>query len=209
MNRRRSDFSELRGHLTLLNGQRSAHVDNHTSEQKKVLYWEQEKDRSKVALELIREAALITQSGIEEGVSLLVTRTLEAVFGEGAYEFRLRFVEKRNSTEAEVFFVRGEEEISPMDASGGGAVDVASFGLRLVFWMLRGKGDVLILDEPFRFLSREHLERASEMVKTLADDLGVQVIMVTHSEELAEAGDKVFRVTNRNGISQVEEVGEQ
>jgi DNA repair exonuclease SbcCD ATPase subunit len=63
--------------------------------------------------------------------------------------------------------------------------------------------NVLILDEPFGNLSVDLMPRASEMIKQISERLGLQIIMVTHAEELIQAADKTFRVNIRKGISQV------
>ena len=45
-----------------------------------------------------------------------------------------------------------------------------------------------------RFLSRDLHHKATEMLKEISEKLGLQIIMVTHSEELIEAADKVFTI---------------
>jgi len=65
------------------------------------------------------------------------------------------------------------------------------------------KRNVIILDEPLRFLSEDKQERASQMIKELSDRLGIQFIIVTHNATLAGYADKVFRVRMRNKKSVV------
>ena len=43
-------------------------------------------------------------------------------------------------------------------------------------------------------LSRDLHHKAAEMLKEISEKLGLQIIMVTHSEELIEAADKVFTI---------------
>lgn len=146
-----------------------------------------------------------TQQQLEYSISNIVTLALGAVFEE-AYEFKIEFVQKRNKTEAEITFIRGDSRVDPMDAAGGGAVDIAAFALRVALWKLAGAGQLintLILDEPFRFLSRELQPRAGSMLKLLSDKLGLQFIVVTHNQDLIEAADKVFEVKNKRGVSHV------
>jgi ABC-type sulfate/molybdate transport systems ATPase subunit len=72
-----------------------------------------------------------------------------------------------------------------MSASGGGVVDVAAFALRIACLTLRKPAlrKVLILDEPFRFLSAEYRPRVRSLIESLADEFGVQFIIVTHLDE--------------------------
>ena len=92
-----------------------------------------------------------------------------------------------------------------MDASGGGAVDVAAFALRVASWSMQHPRSraTIILDEPMRFLSTDLQPKASEMLKQLSEKLGLQFIIITHEEELADEADKVFEIRQRKGVSEV------
>lgn len=46
------------------------------------------------------------------------------------------------------------------------------------------------------------------MVKTLSDKLGLQIIMISHSEKVTQYADKVFQVSMKKGISKVKELRE-
>lgn len=142
---------------------------------------------------IIRTVALQTQQELQFRISSITTAALEAVFPD-PYEFQLQFVERGGKTEADAVFLRDGEPIDPMSGSGGGAVDIAAFSLRASAWKLAPGRATLVLDEPFRFLSRDLHHKAAEMLKEISEKLGLQIIMVTHSEELIEAADKVFTV---------------
>ena len=77
-------------------------------------------------------------------------------------------------------------EVDPMTASGGGVVDVASFALRLSCLVLSKPpiNRILILDEPFKFLSEDYRERVRILLETLSKEMKTQIILVTHIEEL-------------------------
>ncbi len=152
------------------------------------------------AREIIREVGLTTQQQLQYHIADITTLALEAVF-EDPYSLEVEFVQRRNKTECDLYFSRDEERIDPLSAAGGGAVDVAAFALRAASWSMQRprSRSVLILDEPFRYLSPNLLPRASEMLEQISNQLGLQIIMVTHSEELAEAADKVFEVSIKKG----------
>lgn len=161
--------------------------------------------RHERAREIIREVGLATQQQLQYHISEITTLALEAVFPD-PYALVVEFVQRRNKTECDLYFERGGERIDPITASGGGAVDVASFALRVASWSMAipQSRSVLILDEPFRYLSTGLLPKAGEMLKQISDELKLQIIMVTHSEELVEAADKVFTVKQQKGVSIVE-----
>lgn len=155
------------------------------------------------AQRILQSIAKKTQQELEYHISELVSLALSAVF-EDPYEFVLDFVEKRNRTEAEMFFIKKNgNRIDPLSESGGGAVDIASFALIVALWNLRRKlsRNTIILDEPFRFLSRELQPKAGRMLKELSHKLGIQFIIVTHNPDLIDAADKVFEVCLKNRVS--------
>ena len=160
--------------------------------------------RHEQAREIIREVGLATQRELQFHISDITSLALEAVFPD-PYALSVEFVQRRNKTECDLFFVRDEEKVDPLTASGGGAVDVAAFALRIASWsMARPRSrNVIILDEPLRFLSTDLQERASMMIKELSEKLGLQFIIVTHESVLANYADRTFEVSIRNGRSKV------
>lgn len=138
------------------------------------------------AQKLLQGVAEAVQQQAHQQIAAVVTRCLEAVFGEDAYEFVIQFEQKRGKTEAQLLFRRDGLCVDPTSSAGGGVVDTASFALRLACLILSrpAKRRLLVLDEPFRFLSREYRPAVRELLLTLAKELGVQIIMVTHSTEL-------------------------
>ena len=154
------------------------------------------------AQSVVQIVAQETQKKLEYRVSELVTLALR-IFPD-PYDMNLNFVKKRGKTEAEFTLSRGNSEaIDPLSASGGGVVDMASFALRLSLWSLQKprSRNLIIMDEPFRFLSTELQPKAGELLKQISEKLDLQFIIVTHEEELLESADKIFRVTQHKGVS--------
>jgi len=157
---------------------------------------ERDVEFSEKARAIIQRVAKETQQSLEYHVGELVSLALFGIFPD-PYKFVVEFVERRNKTECDLWFERGGEYVHPFDASGGGAVDVASFALRSSIWGLGKSRNVLGLDEPFRFLSRELQPRATEMLQEISHRLGLQIIMITHSPDLIEGADRVFKTSLR------------
>lgn len=139
-----------------------------------------------------------TQKKIEYHISNLVSMALSAVFPD-PYEFSLQFVQRRNKTEADLIFKKDGNEGDPLDISGGGALDVASFALRAATWSIKPSRKVLLLDEPGKFISRDLQEKFGEMLKTISTKLGIQLIVISHIPEIISYADKVFNATNIKG----------
>jgi len=162
--------------------------------------------RHEQAREIIREVGMKTQEQLQFHISDIVSMALDAVFSD-PYEMKVEFVQRRNKTECDLSFVRGDMEIDPLTASGVGAVDVAAFALRIASWsMMKPRTrNVIILDEPMRFLSVNFQDLASQMIKELSDKLGIQFIIITHEETLTTHADRVFKVSQnvKTGVSKI------
>ena len=137
------------------------------------------------AQRIAQSVAQTIQQQAHEQIASVVSRCMEAVFDE-PYEFKITFEQKRGKTEARLMFARSGTETDPMTASGGGVVDVAAFALRLACLIMSRplKRRLLVMDEPFRFLSRDLRPRVKELLLTLAREMQIQFVMVTHDEIL-------------------------
>lgn len=136
------------------------------------------------AVDVVQFVGQSVEQAVHDKIAKVVSSCLEAVF-DNAYEFRITFSRKRNRTEAELSFVRDGLEVDPMTASGGGAVDVAAFALRVACLTLqKDLEQILVLDEPFRFLSKDYRPRVKVLLETLSKDLGIQFLIVTHMDIL-------------------------
>ncbi len=155
---------------------------------------------------LIQQAALQTQETLKIRLTAIVTTALRTVFIDKNLEFSVRFESKRGRTEAVLEVGENDIFTDPIEGHGGGVVDVVSFALRAAFWSISRTRSVLVLDEPFRFLSRDLQSSAAEMIRTLSDKLGLQIIMVSHILVLQEAANLVFEVTREGDVSSVEEI---
>ena len=137
---------------------------------------------------LVQSMASAIQTEVHGKLIDIVNRCLRVVFGADAYTFKIDFEQKRGKTEAVLLFNRNGMDIDPLSASGGGVVDVASFGLRLASLVLTRNPRLrrlVVFDEPFRFVSRNHWPKLVQLIEKLGEELDVQFIIVTHCPELS------------------------
>lgn len=134
-------------------------------------------------------AAAALQEKIHGAFTTVGTQALAAVFKD-PYELILRFSTKRGRTDAAILLTRNGMELDPMTAAGGGVVDLTAFALRLSALRISQPPvrQILVLDEPFRFVSAGYRIRVAELLRQLADEHGVQLLMVTHHPELQDIG---------------------
>ena len=137
------------------------------------------------ALVLAQTVAQQVQQQAHARIADVVTRSLAAVFDE-PYVFKIKFERKRNRTEASLVFERQGLEVDPMTAAGGGVIDVAAFALRLACLMLQRPAvrRLLVMDEPFRFVSVNYRPRLRTLLDQLAREMDCQFIIVTHDPHL-------------------------
>ena len=137
------------------------------------------------AQEIIQHLAQNIQQYTHTKISGIVSRCLGLVFEE-SYKFKINFERKRGKTEAVFVFIKDGQELDAASSIGGGVIDLASFALRLSCLILARpqRRRVMILDEPFRFVSRNHRGRLKSMLEILSTELKVQFILVTHDKEL-------------------------
>lgn len=196
----------FRNKLEQLKGVRQSVIKNITNTEQQIIKEQSDLRNHEFARELFKQAGLLTQQQLQYHISDITSLALESIF-DNAYELKAEFIERRNKTECDLKFIRNDEELDPITASGGGAVDVASFALRIASWSMEHPRscNTIVLDEPMRFLSEDLQEKASLMIKELSDKLGLQFIIVTHEKEMTTYADKIFNVVIRNGISRVKE----
>lgn len=138
------------------------------------------------AQEVLQLLAQAVQQKAHERIAHVVSSCLSAVFDD-PYEFHIEFERKRGRTEASLRFRRRGLEVDPLTASGGGVVDVAAFALRIACLIMHRPrlSRVLVMDEPFKFVSAQYQEGVREMLEQISKEMKVQIVLVTHDLNLA------------------------
>lgn len=147
----------------------------------------------------VQHIAKDCQQRVHERIAAVVSKCLAAVFDD-PYTFQIQFVQRRGKTDAKLVFSRGGLEVDPLEAAGGGPVDIAVVALRLACVLCsRPKlRRLLVLDEPFKHLAADLHPLAARMLMELSKETKTQIILVTHSAQLSstikELGGKVIQI---------------
>lgn len=204
-----NSIQQLRNTLEQQKGQKIQILNSITTSRTHLRELKQSLRKHEKAREVIREVGLKTQQQLQFHISDITSLALEAVF-DNPYELKVEFVQRRNKTECDLYFERNGEQADPLTASGGGAVDVAAFALRVASCsMARPRTrNVLLLDEPFKHLKgAEANQRVLDMINEISRKMKLQIIMVSDErisrEDIIASSDKVFEVKIKKGISQV------
>lgn len=163
---------------------------------KRVRSYESELRALKEARSVFQKASKMTQNYLAKHLSSIVTKALRTIWTESNMSFLVEFVERRNTTECDMWIEEDGHRYSLFDGRGYGVVDVVSFSLKVAYIMLHSVDNVIIIDEPVRNLSKDKHEAFSLVTRELSRELGVQFIMSTHSKSIIAHADKSFYIEN-------------
>ena len=139
------------------------------------------------AQEIAQTVAQAIQQIAHKKIARVVTACLQTVFTDLDYKFKIRFEQKRHKTEARLLLIKDGHEIEdPMNEDSGGVLDVAAFAAQLSA-VLASKPAIrllMLMDEPFKYVSVEYRSNIRQMLEKLSKDFGIQFLLVTHMEEL-------------------------
>ena len=117
------------------------------------------------------------------------------VRGKPAYEFYIETL------------VNGEVcRKKPEESCGGGFIDIISVTAKVAYLKIFSNPKIMNvcfqMDEPGKMISEQMSVKFAEYIKFLGKQFGLQIIMVTHNENIAViANDTIVVTKNRNGIS--------
>ncbi len=200
-------ISQIINRLNKLQGQKELLISQLKSAEQTRKNKQEKYEKTLKAREVFTQVAENTQKTIEFQISNLVSYAIASVFPD-PWQFQLSFVQRRNKTEADLIFFKGNEERQTSDilnAGGGGAADIAAFALRPAMWSLKKTAPFFFLDEPTKFLHNPtYQEKASEMFHEIAQKMGIQIVIITDQDSLIEAADHNIKVVNKKGTSIIE-----
>jgi DNA repair exonuclease SbcCD ATPase subunit len=142
---------------------------------------------------ILQASALKIQKEVKSYLDNLVSMAFKAVL-EDPYQFEAIFETKHNETECRLVFKRDGEERDPLDSTGGGAVDVGAFALRVAMQRMIFNRSSILLDEPFRNVSEDRHPFVIDLLETVNKKLALQLIMITHRNRLTDRADKVITI---------------
>lgn len=188
-------------------------LESLVSRQKKISKDLKELDTYQKTLEeaqtFIQMIANSTQEQLKFHLTDIVNLCINTCFPDVVFD--IDFDIKNNRTIARLVYRINGNEVDPMEASGGGLVDLTAFALRIALFNIGHTDNVIIFDEPLKWLQPKELQvEAFKIMKELSTKIGIQFILVANSvgsENLLEVADRIFEVKlkkdNDNFISRV------
>jgi len=133
---------------------------------------------------------LLTKTGEAslQRVEQLITFGLRTVFTDMALSFKFIVEQKRGGLSLEPVLVDELRGVTApiLAAHGGGPGQVVSLLLRVLVCKQLGLAPVLLLDEPLHFVSRQYRAPVGKLLRELAEQAGLTLIMVSHEPEYVQ-----------------------
>jgi len=132
--------------------------------------------------------------GVLAQVAQLVNSLLEVI--DPHLKFSVE-VSTENAT-CQLKITKEGEQFEPRFELGGGVIDVVAAGLRLGLWSMGSRTPLLVLDEPFRFLSRNYKPLIASLLEEIVKEMPhVSILMVTHDPDLIPSGARIYDLTEK------------
>jgi DNA repair exonuclease SbcCD ATPase subunit len=125
---------------------------------------------------LLKNVSLESLTTLEQ----LITYGLRVVFADQKLSLKTELTSKRGAPWLDLKLLDKGVEAPILESFGGGPASVVAFLLRLLICRRLGLSPVLLLDEPFSFVSEGYVENVAKLLRELTDKLGFKMILVTH-----------------------------
>lgn len=196
------EFTEIKEKLNTLKVKKQSNEELLKSRKQRLKEIKTETEEVLKSISVCQSVATEVQKQLSVKIDTIVNLALATCFGD-EYTFKLNYVPARGKTEVEFLLLQNGKEIDPMNQNGGGLIDILCFALRVAVFNISHTDDVMVFDEPFRFVSKGLREKVAEVVHTFSERLNIQIIEVTHVEELMDNSDKRFVIKKINKVSEV------
>lgn len=148
---------------------------------------------------LLEQVGEVARLQTKQEIEALITHGLRSVLEDSHITFQIALEYKRKQLEARFGLMWDDDSRSPIwdipNEAGGGIADVISVLLRLVLLELLCIEGPLVLDEPAKMLSTQHIPAFGQLLSQLSKRFGRQMIVVTHNQDLVNFADKRFQVS--------------
>lgn len=163
-------------------------------------------DISRAASEFLVSLANQRRSGSRTAIEKAATDALSSIYG-GDYSVKLDASQKANRSNLDVLVARRTPDglvERGIEGVGGGVADTVSLPLRLMVLARSDTDKVAVLDECWKHLDVNRIGNVGKLLKNISKGLDMQIIFATHHHGLEKYADKVFEVSEEDGVSKVE-----
>lgn len=131
---------------------------------------------STVLEQLLKSVSVESLATVEK----LVSYGLQVSFHDLSLALKIEATQKRGVQYLDLKFTDKGVEAPILGAFGGGPASVCAFLLRLLVCRRLNLAPVLLLDEPFSFVSSDYVGNVAKLLRELSEKLGLKILLVTH-----------------------------
>lgn len=159
------------------------------------------------AMDLMKSLSFVQADRVRQFVANLVTAGVQDVF-ETDWEVLLIEEQKHGQRSLDIILKQGDIEASVPDGCGGGVSQVISVLVQIALvYLLRSKvQQIVFLDESLSHLARNYHPAAARVLKQVAEDLNIQIVLVAHSELLLAEADMAYEFVLKDGKTHVKRI---
>ncbi len=158
-----------------------------------------------MAREFFVQIAQMTQADITDYLQSTVSLAMDVIPSDEPLKLIAQFETRRNQQELDLYVQEGVQEPVPLDSKldfvGNSVEEQIAFASKLCTWSIMNPRPAPFQahDEPFRALKDENIGNVLKFVKELQEELGLQMLILTHRPDIAAIGDKVFYLDKKKG----------
>lgn len=143
---------------------------------------------SKALSELVKSVSVESLESVEK----LITYGLRTTIPDQDLSLEIEVASKRGAPWIDFELKQGYGKAPILESFGGGAAAVISFLLRLLVCKRLKLAPLMLLDEPFSFVSAEYVGNLARLLRELSEKLGMNLLLVTHQPEFVKFAHHAF-----------------
>ena len=123
----------------------------------------------------------------------LITIGLKKIFYDRDYSVIIKVIDKRNTKCIELLLNDNGNLIPVKDSNVAGGILVVIASIIQIFYILNLDVDkYLFLDEQFSQISEQYIDGFMEFIKTICEDTGLSIVLITHDNKFMKYGDRIY-----------------
>jgi len=191
--------------VSYLQGRRNELTERLSSLRSRLSELEAERELLTASRTLFQKVSMLVRYKISDRFAELATSALKFIFQREDLRFIVNLDVKGNLPVASFFVEVDGHAVDPRRALGGSVYEIIGVCLRLICLEVFKVEGPLILDEPLRSVDETNLSSALGFILQYCRSTGRQLFIVTHNRQIVNSADKLFEVTQTNGVSSVRE----
>jgi len=155
---------------------------------------EEEKNTLKLCKPIIDDIISKFSNSLLKKLEDLLTIGLKQIFFDKNYSVQIKVVDKRNSKCVELLLNDNGNLIPIKNSNVAGGVLVVIASIIQMFYIINldSVDKFMFLDEQFTAISKIYVPQFMEFVKSLCEETGLVIVLITHDDKFMQYGDRVY-----------------